>query len=234
MASDRNGLNEPVVFRIFLHPLRTAVFALLMAGLMVVISICVNVAWFRDDPRAGAERVGQLIVDGLEQTTVTGEVTPTTQFTARAAIAVSGSLAHFFRFSDSLERPEEDVPVTERPYQRVLAQNAGYVVLGIQSVKLLVVRAMLVVTSLPVLLFGTVLGTVDGLVARAIRRMNAGRESSNLYHRAKQLHWVGLTGLVSMFLVVPVRLDPVWIFLPYAAWAAVLSRVQWKYYKKYF
>uniref|UniRef100_UPI003BEF209D DUF4400 domain-containing protein n=1 Tax=Burkholderia arboris TaxID=488730 RepID=UPI003BEF209D len=205
------------------------------ALLFLIASIAV-IAIYYHRPAEGLDSLRQMTVQALEFTTADGEPTQTTEWAARAAIAASDGFSKLFGFTDGIGHlvTGAAVPFSEEPYQRVLSANLGSVLMLMQTIKLLVVRVVLVLMSLPVLLLGATLGVVDGLVARAIRRANAGRESSNLYHRAKQLHWVGLVFAIGLFLVVPVSVNPGWVFLPYAAWAAWLSHVQWKYYKKYF
>ncbi|MCO8402797.1 DUF4400 domain-containing protein (plasmid) [Burkholderia cenocepacia] len=237
MASNqKQGLDEPAVFRIFLHPIRTVVWAALAFALLFLVASLVMIGMYYDRPTDGLTALREMTETALGYTTIDGDVTRTTELTAHAAVALSNGFAKLFGFSAGIHHlvTGSSVPFTEEPYQRVLSQNLGSVLMLIQTVKLLVVRIALVVASLPLLLLGTSLGAADGLVARAIRRANAGRESSNLYHRAKQLHWVGLVFAIGLFLVAPISINPAWVFLPYAAWAALLSHVQWKYYKKYF
>jgi hypothetical protein len=80
---------------------------------------------------------------------------------------------------------------------------------------------------------GYAVGMIDGLVERSIRRYSGGRESATLYHRAKY----AIAGTVGLWLFVFVCL-PVPLELQWGSWVAggvigVLSRLQWKYYKKY-
>jgi hypothetical protein len=86
--------------------------------------------------------------------------------------------------------------------------------------------------TLPVAL-GYVVGMIDGLVERSIRRCCGGRESATLYHRAKY----AIAGVVGMwlftYLCIPITLE-----LQSGAWVTAgalgaMSRLQWKYYKKY-
>ena len=73
---------------------------------------------------------------------------------------------------------------------------------------------------------------VDGLVARAVRQKNAGRESAGLYHRAK--YWrSGILWLsISFYLAWPVSISPFWLFIPCLGYAFLIW-MQAKYLKKY-
>lgn len=76
-------------------------------------------------------------------------------------------------------------------------------------------------------------GCLDGLAERATRRACAGRESANLYHRAKYFHFFGLPMAIVVYCVMPIALEPASVVLPLAVLTAWLSKMQWTYYKKY-
>lgn len=78
-----------------------------------------------------------------------------------------------------------------------------------------------------------VAGLMDGLSERAARRECAGRESANLYHRAKYFHFFGLPVALAMYCTLPFEVSPTLMFYPIVLATALLSRMQWKYYKKY-
>ena len=78
-----------------------------------------------------------------------------------------------------------------------------------------------------------VIGLTDGLSERAARRECAGRESANLYHRAKYFHFFGLPVALAMYCTLPFEVSPALMFYPIVLATALLSRMQWKYYKKY-
>ncbi len=101
------------------------------------------------------------------------------------------------------------------------------------GIQLLGLRLAIVLRFLPLgaLLYGV--GTVDGLVQRAIRRAGGGRESAHLYHGAKSAQTV-ILGLVVPVLLgwpAPVRWD-----LCLGAIALTLgglARLQWSFYRKH-
>jgi integrating conjugative element membrane protein (TIGR03747 family) len=133
------------------------------------------------------------------------------------------------RFADAT--PVNAVDTFYRNYIIVPHQNEIYVAMS--AIQTFGVRIGLLVTALPLLVLAYIAGWTDGLVERYIRRAGAGRESSSLYHRAKYLQLTGgVLGAVA-FLCAPWHVNLVWMLLPAALFTAWVTRVQWKYYKKY-
>ncbi|MCQ0031492.1 DUF4400 domain-containing protein [Burkholderia glumae] len=230
-----SGAQEPALFTAIFHPIRSTILAAVLFCILVVVTMLVDVMMFGRDAAAGLQALSHMTQVALDYTRVNGEMTLTTEWAARSAIAVSDAFERFFGFRQGLDNLADGrpVPLMELGYQRIVTEHLGAVLIGLQSIKLLVVRLVLVVASLPLLMTAVVLGTIDGLSARAVRRAGAGRESSLLYHRAKRMHLYGLVALTAAFVVAPVSIDPALIFLPYAILAALLSHIQWRFYKKY-
>lgn len=102
------------------------------------------------------------------------------------------------------------------------------------AMKLLGVRAAMLAMAGPA--FGLTLLTVfaDGLVGRHIRRENGANESATRYHRAKRLFTFGMIPLTAIvWLVAPIRIPLVGLFLPVTGFCAILLWTMAKYYKKY-
>lgn len=76
-------------------------------------------------------------------------------------------------------------------------------------------------------------GLADGLTARAVRRASGGRESASLYHRAKHLQVLLLVMSAAVGLLLPVSIDPRYVWMPGTLAVAILARLQWAYYKKH-
>ena len=95
------------------------------------------------------------------------------------------------------------------------------------------VRLATLVLALPLLVLVYCVALTDGLTQRAIRRACGGRESASLYHRAKHLQVVLLAMGGAVSLLLPVSIDPRWIWVPGIAVLAILARLQWSYYKKH-
>lgn len=101
------------------------------------------------------------------------------------------------------------------------------------ATKIFGIRFSVFITALPLFFLAYAVGSADGLVQRYIRRAGAGRESSSLYHRAKYFQMGGAAFLGLIYVCLPIAIDPRWIMLPAAAVLALLSRIQWTYFKKY-
>lgn len=95
------------------------------------------------------------------------------------------------------------------------------------------VRLAILLCSWPVYLLAYGIGTADGLAARHIRRVCAGRESSALYHRAKYFQVTGVALSWMGYIAAPVQVSPLWFVFPVAVLLGILARVQWTYLKKY-
>ncbi len=95
------------------------------------------------------------------------------------------------------------------------------------------VRLATLALNVPLLLLVYIVGAMDGLTQRAIRRACGGRESGSLYHRAKHLQVALIVVAVLAGLLWPLVTDIRWIGLPLTAALGVLSRLQWAYYKKH-
>lgn len=94
-------------------------------------------------------------------------------------------------------------------------------------------RTAMYAAMLPVLGLGLALGCVDGLVARAIRKAGAGRESASIYHRAKLgATFVLITGYLA-FLGLPDIPSPATVLVAIAIATSLLVRLQTTFYKKY-
>ena len=78
-----------------------------------------------------------------------------------------------------------------------------------------------------------VVGLVDGLVQRDLRRWGGGRESAYVYHYAKRsnLFFLGLGAVV--YLAIPVSLHPAMVLVPFAAACATTVGVTASRFKKY-
>lgn len=110
-----------------------------------------------------------------------------------------------------------------KPY----ALAAGYTLLTFFT------RLLVLTLTLPLFLLASLVGFIDGLVRRDIRRFEAGYESGFLYHRARAailpaaiLPWV-------IYLALPVSVPPLLILLPGAALLAFVINITAASFKKY-
>lgn len=93
---------------------------------------------------------------------------------------------------------------------------------------------------LVVLAFGTpafalfgVVGLVEGLVRRDLRRWGGGRETSFLYHHGKKLLGPSILSCWVLYLILPVSVHPTLVLLPFAALFAFNVAVVTGTFKKY-
>ena len=109
----------------------------------------------------------------------------------------------------------------------------NYLLAGAYTVLVFLVRLLVLCLSLPLFAMATLVGLVDGLVQRDIRRFEAGRESGFIYHRARAclmpiaiLPWV-------IYLALPVSVTPVLILLPAAVVLALVVSLTAASFKKH-
>ncbi|MBQ0946389.1 DUF4400 domain-containing protein [Ideonella sp. 4Y16] len=168
--------------------------------------------------------VARFIGDAIHHTALA-----TATLVSRALMNIPGR-AREFAASDFIRNS----PDPGGAYARELVRGAGadwnLLILGTYG---FAVRTGMYLAMLPALALGCLLGAVDGLVARASRKANAGRESSSIYHRAKLgVTFVLITGYLAC-LALPDVTHPNMVLLPLAVAAALLLRLQAAYYKKY-
>jgi integrating conjugative element membrane protein (TIGR03747 family) len=111
--------------------------------------------------------------------------------------------------------------------------SADYSLAAITMTSVFAVRLAVLVLSAPAFVLLMLVGMIDGLVQRDIRRWSGGRESAFVYHWAKKfilpllvLPWV-------IYLAMPVSIHPNVIVLPFAVLLAVVVRVMTATFKKY-
>lgn len=107
----------------------------------------------------------------------------------------------------------------------ILVDAGPYLLSAIYVAQDTAVRLAIVVLALPALALSVMVGLVDGLGRRDVRRWAGGRESSFVYHHAKRLMWPAATLGFTCYLTWPTGgFNPAWIVLPgFVAVAAVLS-----------
>ena len=88
--------------------------------------------------------------------------------------------------------------------------------------------------ALPAFVLACLLGAVDGLVRRDLRRWGGGRESSWIYHRAKGAFFWFLTGGFTLYLVWPFGgFNPAYMVLIFTALVAAALSTTLASFKKY-
>jgi integrating conjugative element membrane protein (TIGR03747 family) len=215
-------------------------FGVLCGSLLLSITVeCIGVAFFW--PEQGEGRARAMLDYELEQFPE--------HFRQSALVGEPGKMArqavgraHEWLFVKSgLEKWRREVqtgqPVRNRNFRyylgRAYAHMETYLIAAAYTALVFLVRLTVLTLTLPLFGLAALIGLVDGLVRRDIRRFCAGRESGYLYHRAK----ASLSPLVALpwtlYLALPVSLHPLWILLPAAILLCLAVDLMAGSFKKY-
>lgn len=110
-----------------------------------------------------------------------------------------------------------------KPY----ALAAGYTALTFLA------RLVVIALTLPLYLLAALIGFIDGLVRRDLRRFSSGYESGFVYHRARSLILPGAILPCVVYLALPVSVSPLLILLPGAILLALDINITATHFKKY-
>ncbi|MDR0770558.1 MAG: TIGR03747 family integrating conjugative element membrane protein [Burkholderiales bacterium] len=116
---------------------------------------------------------------------------------------------------------------------RIYLWMQDYALASVYVVLTFVVRLMVLVLSIPLFILAVLIGATDGLVRRDLRRFGAGRESSFIYHRAKQLVIPLTVAPWVIYLAMPVTVHPVLVLIPCAVALGLAVLVTAATFKKY-
>lgn len=108
-----------------------------------------------------------------------------------------------------------------------------YVLATLYVILTFVVRLLVLVPAMSLFLLAIVTGAVDGLVRRDLRKFGAGRESSFVYHRAKQTLIPLLVAPWLIYLALPITVNPAFVLLPCAAMLGLAVAITAATFKKY-
>ncbi len=109
----------------------------------------------------------------------------------------------------------------------------SYILASIVVIQIFAVRLAVLILAFPAFILLAMLGLVDGLVQRDIRRWSGGRESSFVYHWAKKILYPCLILPWIIYLAMPVSVHPNLIVLPFAVLFALAVTVMSSTFKKY-
>jgi integrating conjugative element membrane protein (TIGR03747 family) len=231
------------VARLVLLPFH--LFGVLCGALLLSILIeCVGMRFFWPDE--GWRHASGMLDRELEQLSVQFTRGVLVSEPSRAARELVEGAAGLFRRSglpDSMKRAADKAraPAQGRNAKKDFRYYLGRVYVWAEDFLIaaafvtLVFLVRLVVLTLTLPLFGlaALIGLVDGLARRDIRRFCAGRESGYLYHRAK----ASLSPLLALpwtiYLALPVSLHPLWILLPAAILLCLAVDLMAGSFKKY-
>lgn len=251
MGSERSDIDDKPLVRQWLWPLRTAFWIGVVAVCVWVYAIVVSTWWAQHEaPEAPVQRQLQALqadmarLDELQPRLFSPQVVARwigdtlhdgllTSFTKVARTFMNpptqASRAHF--------NERSAVKTSKDPggdYVRKATREAGAdwdnLIVGTY---VFATRTAYFLAGLPLVLLALGVGAVDGLVARARRKAEAGRESAGLYHRAK----LGLSfALISGYLLclgLPELPQAAQLMVPLALVCGCLLRLQASFYKKY-
>lgn len=102
------------------------------------------------------------------------------------------------------------------------------------TVQTFFVRLAIIVLSLLAFLLFAVIGMVDGLVERDLRRWGGGRESSVVYNLARKSIARFFIFACVCYLSLPIAIAPAWVIIPFALAFGLSIRVSFERFKKYF
>ncbi|HNP34341.1 MAG TPA: TIGR03747 family integrating conjugative element membrane protein [Woeseiaceae bacterium] len=126
-----------------------------------------------------------------------------------------------------------DVSDSIRPWQQRLRPLAHYLKAARQSTELFALRLSVLALSLPVFVLCALVGLIDGLVQRDLRRWGGGRESSFVYHHAKGALGPLIAIAAMLYLTSPVSLHPVAVLVPFALAVGLSVMLAARTFKKY-
>jgi integrating conjugative element membrane protein (TIGR03747 family) len=123
--------------------------------------------------------------------------------------------------------------VVQTLIQAVYPALADYAHAAINMTQIVLLRITNVFLFAPLILLLGLLGLINGLVVRYLRRINGGRESSLIYHYAKLsikafLFWGSL-----LYVVMPFPLTPAYFLLPCVVASSFAIYLAIKFFKKY-
>jgi integrating conjugative element membrane protein (TIGR03747 family) len=97
-----------------------------------------------------------------------------------------------------------------------------------------IIRLALILFSLPIFLVAALVGGVDGLVERDLRRWGGGRESSNVFNLARRSVVPSFVAACVVYISLPFSINPIIVILPFACLLGLATRIAFERLKKYF
>lgn len=101
------------------------------------------------------------------------------------------------------------------------------------STKIMWMKFLTLITSLPLFILTLLAGLVDGLSQRAIRTACLGRESSYLFHQLTRYAKRGVVLFLGLWFLIPLSINPAWVFIPMAVFVGLMTAMTANRFKKY-
>ena len=118
-------------------------------------------------------------------------------------------------------------------FKTFIAKNVHQIYVAMNMNRVYGIRIGYFLSSLPLFWLAYVVALTDGLTERYIRRACAGRESADMNKLGKLSKLMFFATGVTLYLCLPVPINPFWLIAPLTVIYAVGTRVQWQFYKKY-
>jgi len=108
-----------------------------------------------------------------------------------------------------------------------------YLIAAVFIIMMVIVRVAILILSSPVFVLFAIVGLVDGLMLRDIRKFTGGHESSFVYHLSKSAVMPFLIFGWVLYLALPISVHPNWIVLPFGLFFGLAILVTASKFKKY-
>ncbi len=142
-------------------------------------------------------------------------------------VRVKSSLSHVFEFIS---------PVSDKINLNAFVNLQGVmavIMIMIETIKIIAIRLYIFILSFPLWFSVLFIMIVDGLAQRDIRKFQAARESTFLFHRLKLLTENLFYSFFLIYMSMPIAIHPEAFLLPMVIVVSVLFMLSIKYYKKY-
>ncbi len=118
--------------------------------------------------------------------------------------------------------------------QEAMREGSKWALIAMHVAQDIALRLSVAIFALPAFLLACIVGAVDGLVRRDLRRWRGGRESSFVYHHAKRYTGWALTGGFGLYLTWPFGgFNPAYMVLVFTVLVAVALSTTVASFKKY-
>lgn len=234
MASEqRGGRFEGVIAHAFTWPIKWFFGALLIYIFLGLMGIAMALLWshfFWADPVAASEQ----LLD-----TETARAYSMTGISELARFTMQWTYWLFFKFTTIYDAMNaslggSQVNQLDADFFKVFIRgNEKPIFVAMEMNRVFGLRIAYFLDSLPIFGLIHVVAHADGLVERYIRRSCAGRESADLNKLGKMSKLMFFATGITLYLCLPVPLEPFWLIGPLLIVYAVGTRIQWQYYKKY-
>ncbi len=216
-----------------LSPLRTVITWTLMLVMAVLAFWCLCITLYFTSWQHATAPLEQLYYETGENFAQGAPFSHLTGIASTLSTSLHHGLFTVTGIEASLQTSSGTVSSFERAVQTLLNLLVPSLQVVILATQVLSLRFALLIGMLPLVALLYSLAFIDGAAERSVRRACAGRESANLYHRAKYFQFALFGAWLMVSLCSPVHIPPTWTLLFFAVAVGLNARLQWAYYKKY-